>query len=109
MNITPLILDVTKDAQADIAEIGWYYAQRNPVIKDRFYQSFDTTINTLAHSPTLGERCRFRNSATKGMRVWQVAGFPNYLIFYRPNGDQLEILRVFHAARDYAKVFDDES
>ena len=41
MNPTPLTLDVAEDAQTDIAEIGFYLAQRNRVIEERFYTAFD--------------------------------------------------------------------
>ena len=109
MNDTPLILDVMEDAQADIAEIGFYYAQRSREVESRFYLAVDKTVRTLAKSPELGERCRFRNPETKGMRVWQVSGFSKYLIFYRIKGDVLEILRVFHGARDYGTIFNDEA
>ena len=106
MSLTPHYMP---EAYQDIAEIGLYFAERDRTVEERFCQSLDKTINTLVRSPELGERCRFRNPAVKGMRVWQVTGFPNHLIFYRANGDQLEILRVLHAARDYAKAFDNET
>jgi len=97
-----------EEASQDLAEIFDYLDQRNEAAADRFYDAVEKTVQQLLRSPTLGECCRFRNPAVKGMRVWQVTGFPNHLIFYRPNGEQLEILRILHAARDYAKMFDDE-
>ena len=108
MNMTPLILDVDEDAQADIAEIGCYYAERDRDVENRFYLAVEQTIQTLTRSPYLGERCRFRNSTLEGMRVWQVFGFSNYLIFYRPQGDTLHVLRIFHGARDYNTMFNEE-
>jgi len=105
MNTVPLTLDITEDAQSDIAEIGFYYAQRDRAVERRFYRAVDETIQILATSPELGERCRFCNPATQGMRVWQVAGFPNYLIFYRPSGDVLEVKRIFHGARNFSRLF----
>ena len=108
MNRTPLILDVDEDAQADIAEIGFYFAERDRDVENRFYQAVEQTIETLARSPGLGERCRFRNLKMEGMRVWQLYGFSNYLIFYRPKGDTLRVLRIFHGARDYAAIFNGE-
>jgi len=105
MRVTPLIVDVTEDAQADIADIGFYYAQRDREVESRFYRAVDETIQMLADSPELGERCRFRSPETKSMRVWLVAGFSNYLIFYRPSDDVLEVKRIFHGARNYAAIF----
>ena len=96
------------EARLDIAEIGFYFTQRDPNVESRFYQELDKTIQMLAESPNLGERCRFRNPETKGMRIWQVSKFSNYLIFYLPKDDLLEVVRVIHGARDYAAIFDNE-
>ena len=108
MNATPLILDITVNAQTDITEIGFYFAERDQEVKQRFYQAIDQTILTLARSPYLGERCSFRNPKTTGMRIWQVYGFSNYLIFYRPQNERLEVLRVLHGARDYTTIFNEK-
>ena len=39
-----------------------------------------------------------------GVRMWRVAGFENFLIFYRPLKDGVAIERVFHAKQDYHRV-----
>jgi plasmid stabilization system protein ParE len=108
MNSPPLSLDIAEEARFDIAEIGFYFAEQAPEVEGRFYQAFNRTICRLASSPNLGERCRFRNPKTKGMRVWQVDGFSNYLIFYRPKGEMLQVLRVIHGARDYMTIFEND-
>ena len=108
MSHVPLQLNIADKASADIEEISFYFAQRAPDVTDRFYQAVKRTIQQLLRSPALGERCRFRNPATKGMRIWQVDGFSNYLIFYRLNGEQLEILRILHGARNYETMFNEE-
>ena len=105
MNSPPLPLDIAEEAYADLAEIGLYFTRKAPEVEGRFYLAFDKTIRRLASAPTLGERCQFRNPKTKEMRVWQVDGFSNYLIFYRPKDGVLQILRVIHGARDYATIF----
>jgi len=108
MNSISLQVQFKKEADADIEEIGLYFAERAPEVRSRFQQAIDKTVRVLARSPNLGERCQFRNPQTKGMRKWRVDGFPNHVIFYRPVGDKLEILRVLHGARDYAALFDEE-
>ena len=79
-------------AENDLAEIGDYFDERDDTLSARFYECFWKTVRTLAASPYLGERCSFRSPKTKGMRIWQVYGFSNYLIFYRPRDERLEIL-----------------
>ena len=103
-----LSLSILPAAENDLSEIGDYFDERNDTLSHKFYGQFWKTVQTLARSPALGERCRFRNPATKDMRVWQVDGFSNYLIFYRQGGDQLEILRILHGARDYETIFNEE-
>jgi len=100
-----LSLYILPAAEDDLSEIGDYFDERDATLSHRFYEHFWKTARTLAASPNLGERCRFRNPKTKGMRVWQVYGFANYLVFCRPTGDALQILRVIHGARDYATLF----
>ena len=105
MNLTPHYMP---EVHKDIAEIGFYFAERDRDVEERFYQAVVKTVNVLARSPNLGERCSFRNPKTQGMRIWQVTGFSNYLIFYRPKDERLEVLRVLHGARDYATMFNGE-
>jgi plasmid stabilization system protein ParE len=38
------------------------------------------------------------------VRMWRVAGFENFLIFYRLLKDRVAIERVFHAKQDYRRV-----
>jgi len=38
------------------------------------------------------------------VRLWRVRGFENYLIFYRPLADGVQIERVIHAAQDYQQI-----
>jgi toxin ParE1/3/4 len=38
-----------------------------------------------------------------------VRGFENYVIFYRTVEQGVEIVRVLHAARDIAAIFEDET
>ena len=108
MNPPPLPLDITEEADADIEEIGFYYALKSRELEERFYRAFDKTVRLLASFPELGEHCQFRNPKTEGMRVWRVSDFPNHLIFYRPQGDELHILRVLHGAMDYNTLYNEE-
>jgi toxin ParE1/3/4 len=105
-----LTLYILPAAENDLSEIGDYFDESSETLtlSRRFYERFWETAQMLCNSPNLGERCQFRNPETKGMRIWLVSGFSNYLIFYRPQGDVLQILRVIHGARDYATIFNNE-
>jgi len=93
------------EALQDLAEIFDYFDLHSETVADRFYVAVEKTVQQLLNFPELGERCRFHRPEAKGMRVWQVSGFSNYLIFYRINGDMLEVKRFLHGARNYAKIF----
>ena len=103
-----LSLSILPAAENDLSKIGDYFDERDDTLSQRFYRQFMKTVQILATSPTLGERCRFHNPKTKGMRVWQVDGFSNYLIFYRSKDSVLQILRVIHGARNYETIFNNE-
>jgi toxin ParE1/3/4 len=97
------------DARQDMADIFDYLdIHASESIADRFYDAVRKTVEQLLRSPNLGERHPSCNPKLQGMRKWRVDGFPNHVIFYRPTEDKLEILRVFHGARDYAAMFNGE-
>lgn len=58
--------------------------------------------------PELGERQGFDRQEIADLRVWQVRGFENYLIFYRPIEGGIEVVRILHSARDIAAIFEDQ-
>ena len=53
----------------------------------------------------MGSVRRYNDPALVDVRMWRVAGFPNHLIFYRPIGRGIEVLRVLHAKRDIESLF----
>jgi len=92
-------------ARFDLYEIGLYLSERDLEISKRFNRAVDRTLEYLLESPESGERRNYSNPHYSNMRIWQVSGFSNYLIFYRPQDERLEVLRVLHGARDYATIF----
>jgi toxin ParE1/3/4 len=48
----------------------------------------------------------FRNPEMKGLRMLPLPKFKNYLLFYRPTSERLEIVRVLHGARDVRTLFE---
>ena len=101
----PYVLAPAADRDAD--EHFLFIAKQNRDAAIRFFQALDASLERLAAMPELGQRQEFRRKELAGLRVWQVQGFENYLIFYRPVERGIEVLRVLHAARDIAAIFDD--
>jgi plasmid stabilization system protein ParE len=48
---------------------------------------------------------RCGNAGGRGSLSWLIAGFNNYLIFYRAIPEGIEVLHVYHGARDIESLF----
>jgi uncharacterized protein YyaL (SSP411 family) len=65
-------------------------------------------LQLLEQIAGLGRLRKFRNPRLKGVRSWLVSGFDNYLIFYRATPEGIEVLHVYHGARDIEARFDEK-
>ena len=92
---------VTPRAGQDIVEIADYLANQSLETAMRFLDQTEASFERLGQMPELGTVCQVRHTEILDTRVWRVAGFPNHLIFYRPESEQLKIIRVLHGARDW--------
>ncbi|MHC5718805.1 MAG: type II toxin-antitoxin system RelE/ParE family toxin [Nostoc sp.] len=54
--------------------------------------------------PGMGKVTQLVVSTLGEIRQWRIKDFQDYLIFYRIEDTTIEILRVFHGARDLADV-----
>ena len=86
-------------ANADIVEIWAYIADDNSAAADRLITRFDEIFRHLLAQPLIGK-------ATDELGA-NIRFFPtgSYLIFYRPVGANIEIVRVLHGARDISAEF----
>jgi toxin ParE1/3/4 len=74
----------------------------------RFLQAAEDTFADLAAMPGMGRAEDFDNPRLTGMRRWRVRGFDNYLIFYQPLSQGIEVLRVVYGTRDLLGLFPSE-
>jgi toxin ParE1/3/4 len=77
-----------------------HIAEDNPDAATRVVEAAYKTFKMRAATPGLGRLRKFRNPRLKGIRSWLVSGFENYLIFYRAVPQGIEVLHVYHGARD---------
>jgi toxin ParE1/3/4 len=89
--------------ESDLEEIWWYIAQDNLDGADQLLAKLEARLSMLANTPYMGSK---RDEIFPNLRSSPVG---NYLIFYYPLSDGIEILRVLHGARDIAAVLLDES
>jgi toxin ParE1/3/4 len=72
----------------------------------RFLDAARSSFIALGDTPQMGARSRSRIPAFAELRKWRIAGFANYLIFYLPMRDGVDILRVLHDAQDWWQTLD---
>jgi toxin ParE1/3/4 len=85
-------------AETDLEEIWWYIAQNNPKNADNFLDFILKQCLFLAQSPYSGKK---RDELLQGLRSFPVR---NYVIFYFPLENGVEIVRVMHGSRDIDKI-----
>jgi len=72
----------------------------------RFLRAADETFLELARMPGMGVATSFTDERDRDLRRWRVRGFENFLIFYRPMEDGIEVIRVLHGAREMERLFE---
>ena len=82
-----------------------FIAQDNPQAADRVVEATFKTFEKLGARPGLGRLRRFRDPRLKNIRSLPVAGFQNYIVFYRVVDDEVQILHIYHGARDIQSLF----
>jgi toxin ParE1/3/4 len=95
---------VRHDAELDAFGYFQYIQEYNPGAGLRFLKAIDETVDGLALQPLKGRLRKFRGRDLKNIRSWRVNDFENYLIFYRFDGSQLEVLRIKHGAMDFPQA-----
>ncbi|MBI4663308.1 MAG: type II toxin-antitoxin system RelE/ParE family toxin [Verrucomicrobia bacterium] len=91
--------------EEELWAIWEFIADDNPDAAGRVVEAAYETFKDLAASPGLGRPRRFRNPRLRDVRSWRVSGFDNYLIFYRIVPDGVQVLHVYHGARDIEALF----
>jgi toxin ParE1/3/4 len=86
-------------AETDLDEIWWFIAQDNPDNADRFLDKIEERCQALAQFPHLGVS---REELVPALRSLPVG---NYLIFYLPIEDGIEVVRVLPGMRDIDAMF----
>ena len=71
----------------------------------RFLRAAEETFLELARTPAMGVAVSFGSLLDRNLRRWRVRGFENFLIFYCPIDDGIEIIRVLHGAREIERLF----
>lgn len=98
-----MIYIVKARVRLDLKKHWRYIARDNVDSADRLLAAAEETFAFIAANPDLGSQRSFRKLV--GVRSRAIIGFGNYLVFYRPRGDQVVFLRVMHGMRDLPRFF----
>jgi toxin ParE1/3/4 len=97
---------IIKDrATQDLRQLANYIlANGNADVAVEFLNAAEVTFEQLLKTPAIGKVTQLVVSKLGEIRQWRIKYFNDYLIFYRIQDTTVEILRVFHGARDLADV-----
>jgi toxin ParE1/3/4 len=87
------------ESEADLDGIWSYIAQDSPNSADRFIDLIEARCRLLAENPMMG---RSRSELVPGLRSFPVG---NYIIFYIPIEEGIEIVRIVSGNRDIDALF----
>ncbi len=93
------------EVRRDLVEYADHISRDNLDAALRFLDAAERTFKFLAANREVGQLCRFPQPELAGLRVWPIEGFGNYLVFYQPTDEGVEIWRVLHGARDIETLF----
>lgn len=93
-------------ASADLDEQFLYLARRSARLAWRFHEAVHSTALRLAESPNLGTRLDSLLDLETDILLWKVDSFPNHVLLFLVTSDGIDVVRILHAARDIAVLFD---
>ncbi len=89
----------TSQAEADLLEIWLFIAEDSIRAADRLLDRFEETFHLIASQPRMG---RSRAQLAPELRSFPVG---DYLIFYEPLPDGIQVIRVLSGYRDIDSLF----
>src|SRR5918995_4927035 len=93
-----------RQARTDLIETALYLEEHSPDAAPRFLAAVEDALALLAEMPGAGAERHLNNPALQGPRMPPVKGFERHLIFYRPTSAGIELIRLYHAARDVDEI-----
>lgn len=105
MSFDVFLLDKAED---DIASHFGFLSKTNTKKALSFHKAVFDSFDQLCINPMIGSPVKVDDQRLLDMRMWFVKGFEKYLIFYRPYGNYIEVVRILHSAQDRGTILIDE-
>jgi len=95
-------------ARQELEDIAVHIGMDRPSVAKRFLAAARKTYANLAALPEMGTLWKSKNPRFEGLRCFPISRYPNYVIFYRPLPDGVEILHILHGARKIQSILETE-
>ncbi|WP_197527208.1 type II toxin-antitoxin system RelE/ParE family toxin [Pirellulimonas nuda] len=92
-------------ALRDLERISGYLCEQKLDVAHRFLDAAESAFSLLASNPLLGEPFAHPRYSDLRFRTLRPP-FRNYVLFYRPSAEGVEIVRLLHGARDLPIVLE---
>lgn len=96
--MTPFTILRSRRARADLTDIWLYISERSVAAADRVVEEIDRVCQVIANNPEIG---RERPEVGAGLRSFVAM---SWIVFYRIDGDTIQVVRIVHGARDLDAV-----
>ena len=96
-----------ESARRDILAIVDRVADDNPATATAVYDAYEHSLKLLKTTPDMGRPYRSLDPRLSHIRVCPIHRFRSYLIFYRHIGETVEVLHIWHGARDIPALLAD--
>jgi plasmid stabilization system protein ParE len=93
---TPLRVEITDDARAQISTAAAWWAKNRPTAPDAIRDELDHILDLLRVQPAIGTIAR--RAALPGVRRVTLTRV-RYYVYYRVAGDALQVLAFWHTSR----------
>lgn len=93
------ILIISPEAEQDLIDIWLYIAEDQPTNADHFLERVQEKAQKLAEFKELGIDRRELSPDLKSFPI------DRYVLYYRPNNQGIELVRVLHGSRDVNLLF----
>jgi toxin ParE1/3/4 len=101
-------LRILPAADVDVDDAALFIAEDNLSAALRFYDAVDKTYRQIRDHPRRSPHYNLDHPRLADLRKCAVSGFRNYLVFYRIDAEEVEIIRVLHGARDIPSVLSED-
>jgi len=108
-NVPHRRLVIRPNAENDIEDHAAYIGRHvNIAASVRFRSATVDALDYLLTMPNMGAPRFYRNPAIKGLRMFPIPDFRQYLIFYLTPEGTIEIVRVLHSSQDTDAILEAE-